>query len=591
MTVAHWFMSVSADFNTAADWNTGKVPGYGDDAVLSASGTTPYTVTASTSHLVDNLRINAEGTLAITGGVFNVLDGTGIGALAGLVTVGDKTGFKVGGTVVNSGAIALDSAAHAADLIVAAGGLTLSGAGQVNLGGSGLGRVYGSAAAAVLVNVDDTIAGAGQVGHGTLAFTNQAAGVIEAAGGKLTVFTGTNTLINDGRIESSATGVLLLGASTIDDSGGGTIAAAGGQVLLQGVHIEGGALDATGATVFAAKGFDSVLDGAAQAIGLTGTLKIDPGATLTVEGSLSGAGEIDLEGGAAAAELIVGAVGFTLASGQTLNSRVATSIIEGVSSKATLTNDGTILGGGQLGAGQMQLVNDAAGVINNSSANPLIINTGGTLIQNTGVIKATGSGGIVIESPVVSGKLEAIHGNLTLTNNVSDTTGVIDAATLRCEFNTPQTVTFSGTTGILDIAGGDVQKVTGFSSSGGTEIDIRDIPFDGSAHATFTPAFAHPTESGKLVVSNGLTSSTFGLIGNFTSSEFNVSSDGHGGTIVECALSGQSATSPAASSVRSPGSLPLSLNAAAAAFGATAAELSHGAAADRVTLTINIVRP
>jgi hypothetical protein len=62
----------------------------------------------------------------------------------------------------------------------------------------------------------------------------------------------------------------------------------------------------------------------------------------------------------------------------------------------TLTNvDNTISGGGQLGNGQLTLVNEASGVIEGNGG-ALIINTGGNTISNAGLME----GSLVIDSAI-----------------------------------------------------------------------------------------------------------------------------------------------------------------------------------------------
>jgi hypothetical protein len=65
------------------------------------------------------------------------------------------------------------------------------------------------------------------------------------------------------------------------------------------------------------------------------------------------------------------------------------------SGDAPLTNvDNTITGAGQLGDGQLSLVNDAAGIINGSATNnPITVDTGASgLFTNAGTVEATGAG-------------------------------------------------------------------------------------------------------------------------------------------------------------------------------------------------------
>jgi hypothetical protein len=101
MTTKTW-IDGTGNWNTAADWNTGTVPGPGDDAVIpfgSVSLTTPVTV-GSISLTTSSATLGIAdpgGTDAVTGGFSN--SGT-VGVDFG--TSSDTT-LTIGGTLTNSG--------------------------------------------------------------------------------------------------------------------------------------------------------------------------------------------------------------------------------------------------------------------------------------------------------------------------------------------------------------------------------------------------------------------------------------------------------------------------------------------------------
>jgi len=68
MSKIHWSSPVDGNFDTAADWSTGSVPGTSARVFLDALGGTPYTVTASSDETVGSLSIATGDTLSITGG-------------------------------------------------------------------------------------------------------------------------------------------------------------------------------------------------------------------------------------------------------------------------------------------------------------------------------------------------------------------------------------------------------------------------------------------------------------------------------------------------------------------------------------------
>src|SRR5207302_4475143 len=82
--------------------------------------------------------------------------------------------------------------------------------------------------------------------------------------------------------------------------------------------------------------------------------------------------------------------------------------------------DNTITGAGQLGAGEMALVNQGSIIADGSHA--LTIDTGASTISNSGNLEATGPGGMVIQSAIDnSGLLWANGGSLVVNGNVTGT--------------------------------------------------------------------------------------------------------------------------------------------------------------------------
>jgi hypothetical protein len=62
-----WILNGSGDFNTAANWDAGRVPGAADDAIVNITG---ITITSSQSPTVNSLQCSAQ--LTITGGFFTI---------------------------------------------------------------------------------------------------------------------------------------------------------------------------------------------------------------------------------------------------------------------------------------------------------------------------------------------------------------------------------------------------------------------------------------------------------------------------------------------------------------------------------------
>ena len=178
--------------------------------------------------------------------------------------------MPIGGTIDNTGTIALNSTSDESDLEILVRGATLQGGGQVVLSDSSQNVVFGGDPSAVLDNVDNTISGAGQLGNGTLTFKNE--GVIEATGANaLVIDTGANAIVNTGTLAASGAGGLVVNSAL---TGGGN------------AEISGSSSLEFGAASDAEVSFDT---------GATGTLKLDrAGAFTGTVAGFTGYNAIDL---------------------------------------------------------------------------------------------------------------------------------------------------------------------------------------------------------------------------------------------------------------------------------------------------------
>src|SRR4029077_14231574 len=143
-----------------------------------------------------------------------------------------------------------------------ADGTTLTGGGTVLLSDSPNNRIYGTANSGTetLTNVNNTFSGAGQIGvSNSIEFINQAAGVINATSSSnaLIISPTTNStvvnpngdgFVNQGLLEATAAGGLVLNGGQFNNKGG-TIEAigSGNNVILQNsVTVSGGTLSDSG---------------------------------------------------------------------------------------------------------------------------------------------------------------------------------------------------------------------------------------------------------------------------------------------------------------------------------------------------------
>ena len=412
MATIHWTKQINGDFSTAADWGGGVVPGPLDDAVLDAAGATPYTVTASTNESVNSIQTARTATLSITGGTFAASAGTGTGGNAGTILVGDATVFDVGGSMNNSGLVAVNSMGSTTELVLTAN-TTFSGGGRVTLDDNVNNYMFGSTATTTLTNKDNTISGAGVIGNGQMTLINQKAGVIDATGANaLTLNTGGATIVNAGLLEATGAGGLAFGGVTVNDSAGGVISAGTGSVVnIANADIIGGTLQSLGTGVVRLNG-SATLDAATAPMTLIGALNIMDASILTIKGAFTNKGDISIGSAGSTTEVVLSANTTLSGGGQvTLSDNVNNYLFGAAASDGLVNVDNTISGAGNIGNGQMILTNQKAGVIDAIGANALVINLGGQALNNMGLLEGAGAGGLTIDNALVDNTVGTIQAN------------------------------------------------------------------------------------------------------------------------------------------------------------------------------------
>jgi probable HAF family extracellular repeat protein len=524
MAKVNWTNSGGGNFAIGTNWSTGTVPVSSSIANINAVGTGTYTVTSSGSPTVLAITTIPAATLDVTGGSdFTALAGTGTGANAGTITVETSSAFTVGGTVKNSGIIALNGQAQlfiARDVILQGGGkLILSNSTEST-------NISGSTSLTTLTNVDNVISGSGTISIAAL--VNQTNGVIDANGSSL-LYIEENSLTNAGLVESTSTGGLIFINGSINNSASGVIGAfsAGSTVTFAGTTVGGGTLKTTGGGQILIEG--GTFDGSnGHTVTNTGSVGLDPFYTLSLLGTISNTGTIALNNGS---HTIVGTGGVTLAgSGNvTLSDTTGTNTISGSGISTTLTNQNTISGEGEIGGNGLLLTNQ--GVIDASGTNPLIVDTGASAVTNSGTLEATNNGELFVVSNVNNtGHLIANNGTDIFAGAVSGTGTATVQGMGSIEFGsttTANTTFAAGADGTVtfDAASTLTGKlsITGFTL--GDAIDLADINFSGSG-----PSLAF--SRGVLTVSDGTHVAKLNMIGNYTLASFHAAPDGSGGTLI-----------------------------------------------------------
>jgi hypothetical protein len=228
-----------------------------------------------------------------------VLDGVTTGAPIannGVVVVEDDGALTLKGAIANRGTIALDSTGDTTQLLID-GAVTLSGGGMVTLMDNAVNLIAGVAAGGgTLTNVNDTIAGAGEISGPGLTIVNQAKGVIDATGVVNPLVIGIGVRVaNAGLLESTSKWGLMIENTAVTNTGAVEAAATNSLVeLVDGTTITGGKVSTVkGSTMEAAVGASAITGAVTNA----GTLGVEL-ADLTITGAVANTGTLDANGGA-----------------------------------------------------------------------------------------------------------------------------------------------------------------------------------------------------------------------------------------------------------------------------------------------------
>ena len=270
-------------------------------------------------------------------------------------------------------------------------------------------------------------------------------------------------------------------------------------------------------------------------MGNAGTMTIDDGAMLPLSGIITNTGTIALDSAGRETRLELIQDGITLqGGGQVVLSDSSENVISGTVPSVTLTNvDNTISGAGQLGAGQMVLINN--GTIIAIGTHALVIDTGPNAVTNAGTLEATGSGGLILNSDIVnSGLIWANGGNITINGAVtgSGNAMISGAATLELGAESSANVSFGADaagTLILRDPSGFTGTISGLSST--DHIDLANISY--GIASLYSITYSLSTDITTLVITDGTNTDAINLLGNYTiNTAWHFSDDGHGGTIV-----------------------------------------------------------
>jgi hypothetical protein len=258
----------------------------------------------------------------------------------------------------------------------------------------------------------------------------------------------------------------------------------------------------------------------------SGNMVISDGALLPVSGIVDNHGAILIDSTGDETDLELVQHGVSLQGGGVLTlSDNAGNVIFGSDTDVTLTNvDNTISGAGQIGDGQMTLVNE--GSIIATGSNALVIDTGANTIVNSGTLEAAGSGGLALHSDVANdGVLWANGGNLTVDGDVSGSGSarISGNASLEIGGAFDQQILFDDSaagTLKLDHLADFTGVLTGFNGN-----DVLDLSGIAGASATLSYTENAQGTGGTLSVTDGGHTASIAFAGQYTASDFHIAAD------------------------------------------------------------------
>jgi hypothetical protein len=331
-----------------------------------------------------------------------VLDGSTQGPLtiSGLYTMNNGQDTQAFGTIQNSGTMAVSAGANGTALSVV-GSLTLTGGGSVTLS-NGNAWIREDAANGMLTNVNNTIAGSGQVGNNGLTFINQAGGTVNANNPGSSMLLNAAGVVNQGLFEAQAGGTLLVNVPVNNFHANITADGTNSQVQLEnGARIEGGTLNLiNGAAYFGTIESNVILDGSTQGpLTIKAPYTINNGQDTQLLGTINNTQSISVNAAAnGTAVSMVGAV--VLTGGGTVNLTNGNAWVREDIGGSSLTNvNNTIEGSGQVGNNGLAYTNQPGAVVNaNINGNALLFNPSSAV--NQGILEASQGGILQIDVPV-----------------------------------------------------------------------------------------------------------------------------------------------------------------------------------------------
>lgn len=496
MSSISWTSTTSGNWNTAADWSGGKVPGAADDVTINTNNSITVTYSSGTEKIL-SLYTGGNDTLDITGGSLAVDGNT---TLYGALTQSGGTLTLAGKTYQSNNELTQT----AGTIKIASGTLTLNGEANA-IGGTVSGATLN------LASGTDTI--------GPKAVL--AVGQLEVSGATVTL--GEN-LTQSGLYEQTS-GTLAIGSTTVDLSGtaglvGGVISGAGtldlgGATEFGGVAFEGtelvkntGTIDQDATTYIGYYGTDSIsftnasagtwrIDGDETVYGNANTEIVNQGTIAKTEGagvshfqdSLNSTGTVTVASGNLQFSGPSNVFGGTVGGAGTLELEAGSSIF---SSGVTLAVANLLLDGAAVAiAANLAYEGAYSQTYGTMSLGGFSLTLGGVTSLDGGTI--TGSGKLLLTGTTeFSGAV--LGGSVAATNSGT----LVQSGSSYIGYNGTDTVKFTNAAGALYKLDGGISTYT---STGSTFTNAGTFEKTAAANSDFNVAFA---STGTVAIDAGL---------------------------------------------------------------------------------------
>jgi fibronectin-binding autotransporter adhesin len=463
---------------------------------------------------------SSTGTIESVGGTTNTLGGTINNPAGGILKLDNGSALHLlTGAYPTLGAVQLNSTGSSTQLVIN-GAATLSG-GSVTMSNNPNNYIWSESTGDTLTN-QETIQGAGHIGNGQMTLinsgtidANQSAGMtiqpnggttntgtIEVGGGATLNISGT-TVANAGGTISSNASVLQVTNTTIN-GGAVTLTGASNLQLLNGTIQNGALTNSSTGTIESVGGTTNTLGGTINNPA-GGILKLDNGSALhLLTGAYPTLGAVQLNSTGNSTQLVINGAA-TLSGGSVTMSNNPNNYIWSEAAGDTLTNQETIQGSGNIGNGQMTLVN--SGTINANQSNTLLVQT--NAFTNNGTLQVSSGSLLHVEGGIFTNFNPITK---TLTGGTYNTSGTLEIDNLgsaggEIVTNAANIVLNGSSSTFVDSGSKNVLSNLATNAPGSS--------FTVSGGRTFTTA-GNFTNNGSLVVGSGSNFTVNGSLTNFS---------------------------------------------------------------------------